>query len=506
MTSVCGCSHTVPPAVVRIVRNTGGSADPAPGERVAVFDTGAPSSWNEPAHVTEPAGSSAATHVTVNTARTQAQASANCDTGRIGTCDYNGSKCSACVNDGGLHIAGLYMAPAALWHSESAGNGLRLFRTPRLVTADLEFRRGDGIGLQRALRIAPLDAGDLAKWSLLTENREDAIQSLNKAVRSNPWYAWAWIQLGLAAEEAGQTGIAERDLLNAAAVDHGFDPGWALGNYYFRRGDFEHFWQWTRAVLSIDGAESLPALRLAWRVAPDVRTILDRAVPDTNAARRKLLIFFIGEHPLGNDFPVLSSLFSAATPDDLPALDSFARTLVNGGEVDHAVELWNSLCRLRFLPFDGIHAESDTLLTNAAFISPPSSRVFDWHFTPAEGIAAENHAPGAFALVLSGSEPEHWRILSQLVPVQPGKRYALKFHTRLSSGGPARGLSWKIIDGTTPGKALINSSAADEGELQVSSSTSLVTIAFDYDRPRGETRLTGQATVTGLALRSLDTQ
>lgn len=367
--------------------------------------------------------------------------------------------------------------------------------------ADLEFRRGDSVGLQRALRIAPLDAGYLARWSLLTADPEASSQALKKAVDSNPWYAWAWIQLGLAAEGAGENSLAERDLLRAAAVDHGFAPCWALCNYYLRSGEFRSFWKWTRAALSIEDAESLPVLRLAWRVAPDVRSVLDQAVPHSDFARRRFLAFVIGEHPLGTDFSALSGLFSAATPDDVPALDSWARTLVNAGEVGHAVELWNSMCARRLLPFKGIPDETDNLLTNAAFTTAPSGRVFDWHFMRAEGIDAESHAPGAFALTLSGNQPEHWRILTQQVPVQAGRRYALNFQTHLSSGRAAAGLGWKILEGTPPERS---TEETDVGDVQFVPATSLVTIAFDYDRPRGETRLTGDVTITGLSLRAVD--
>jgi len=373
------------------------------------------------------------------------------------------------------------------------------FSTLLLGFADLEFRRGDQIGLRRALRIAPLDAGYLAKWSLVTGNAAEARQSLQEAVASDPWYSWAWIQLGLAQEAAGQASLAEHDLLRAAAVDRGFDPRWALCNYYFRRNAWPSFWGWTRAALSNDSTDSVPVLRLAWRATPDVRVILDRAVPPNDTARRKLLKFLIAEHPLGADFSAISTLLPATTPDDAPMLNSYANKLLDAREITHAVEVWNSMCDRHLLPFARIQSGSSNLLTNAAFASPPSNWAFDWHFIPAEGITAENHAVGSFALAFSGNEPEHWRILTQRVAVQAQKRYEFKN----SGTPPASGLAWKILEAQ---KTLAESSHRTDGEIQFVPSTSLVTIAFDYDRPRGETRLAGQITISGLSLHNLETR
>jgi hypothetical protein len=56
-------------------------------------------------------------------------------------------------------VAGVLATTGALW-------------SLLLGYADLEFRRGSGPDIAMALRVAPRDAGYLAEWSLVTQNRE----------------------------------------------------------------------------------------------------------------------------------------------------------------------------------------------------------------------------------------------------------------------------------------------------------------------------------------------
>ncbi|MGA2715356.1 MAG: hypothetical protein ABSG41_19825, partial [Bryobacteraceae bacterium] len=193
--------------------------------------------------------------------------------------------------------------------------------------SDLEFRRGNAADVALALRAAPMDAGYLAQWSLLTGNPEESIRSLEKAVSYNPYYSWAWIQLGLAAEADGRNDLAERDLWQAASVDRGFAPRWALCDFFFRRRNTERFWYWSKQALDIDDAESGPVFRLDWRMDPDARIILDRGIPPNKTARRKFLKFLTEARPAGGVFAVVSDLLPAAERDDIPSLISYTSKL-----------------------------------------------------------------------------------------------------------------------------------------------------------------------------------
>lgn len=389
-------------------------------------------------------------------------------------------------------LAGLITAGAALW-------------SLLLGYADQEFRRGERDNLARALSVAPFDAGYLAQWSLLAPNGDEAVRALEKSVHSDPWYSWSWIHLGLAAENDGNRDLARRDLLRAAAVDRGFAPRWALCNYFLRSGDTASFWYWSKEALTVTETDFTPVLRLAWRVAPDVPTILRRAIPARDAARRAFLLFLINEHPLQADFSEAPDLFSAALPDDVPVADRFIGKLVSAGKVEEAVQSWNVLCARHLLPFQEIRPADPNLLTNARFTTAPSARTFDWQLTTADGIVAENHpAAGELEVRFSGSEPERWLILSQRIPVQPGREYEFRFKTAIAGAKSAHGLRWKIYEGDKRDSVLAQSEdlglADGPSSLRFTANASLVTLAFDFIRPRGTTRFQGTATISELSL------
>lgn len=77
------------------------------------------------------------------------------------------------------------------------------------------------------------------------------------------------------AEEQSDPAQAERDLLEAARLDHQYLPAWTLTNFYFRRGSSE-FWPWARkaARLSYDGFR--PLLELANAGEPDPLAVIER--------------------------------------------------------------------------------------------------------------------------------------------------------------------------------------------------------------------------------------
>jgi hypothetical protein len=371
--------------------------------------------------------------------------------------------------------------------------------------ADLESRRGGRSDVARAIGAAPLDAGYLAQQSLLTEDPAEAAWLLRESVRSNPWYAWSWIHLGLIAETSGNNVEARRDLIQAALVDRGFAPRWAMCNYFFRTGDTDSFWYWSKQALAVTETDFVPVLRLAWRFSPDVQTILRRAIPARDPVKRAFLMFLIREHPLDTGFSEAMGLFSTALPDDVPAADEFMRKLVNAGKTDEAVQTWNALCARKLLPLPQIRPSGAPVLMNARFGTAPSARTFDWRLMTTDGIAAESRAAsGELEIAAAGRQPEHWGILSQWIPVQTGRHYEFRFKTRISNAERMSGLRWEIYDGSTPGKTLARSEdfglVRGDDAIRFFANSSLVTLTLNYDRPRGTTNFEGTATISNLSL------
>jgi hypothetical protein len=311
---------------------------------------------------------------------------------------------------------------------------------------------------------------------------------LDEAVARDPYYSWAWIQLGLAAERAGNLKLAEQDLLRATETDHRFGPRWTLCDFYFRHGPAERFWRWAGMALRVPETDGRPVFRLAWRNEPNPRGILDRGIVSTKAARRQFLTFLIAEAPLDSAASVVSEL----PLDQTDLLIAYIGKLLDKGHASQAVAVWNALARKGTKPFREIHPESGELLTNADFATAPSGIGFDWQFHPAEGLSLEGNT-----VRFSGREPENCRILSQRVPVVTGREYAFGFAARVDETKPFGGLRWRVFEGNT---VLAESSGLADTLSFRSAASSLVTVALDYDRPRGETRLAGAVALSGLSI------
>jgi hypothetical protein len=177
-------------------------------------------------------------------------------------------------------------------------------------------------------------------------------------------------------------------------------------------------------------------------------------------------------------------------------------------DVKQALSLWNTLCERRLLPFRAVLPDSANVLTNADFSTFPSGNVFDWQFLVSDGITSEKDIPSReFKIRLSGLQPENCRILSQRIAVEPGRRYEFDFHVRVTGAASLTGLRWKILEGSVSGHTLAESpdlamSDSNDRALTFSSDEPLVTLALDYDRPRGTTRLAAQVAISQLSLRA----
>jgi hypothetical protein len=107
--------------------------------------------------------------------------------------------------------------------------------------------------------------------------------------------------------------------------------------------------------------------------------------------------------------------------------------------------VWNELCRRRLLPHTALAPEHGHSLTNGHFVAPPSSLGFDWRIVPWAGVTVVPVAtPPALRIVLSGEEPESCELLTQLLPVEPGRSYRLAYEFRTPGVASASGLRWRI--------------------------------------------------------------
>src|SRR5579862_563907 len=140
----------------------------------------------------------------------------------------------------------------------------------RLARADQAFRTGTPEGVARAVELLP-GSSDYLLFQALQHDYEgsDPVPILQRAAAAGPRSSAPRIQLGLEFESRGDFATADSWLLDAARVDHQYEPAWTLANFYFRRGNAEQFWKWMRAALQVSYGDLRLAFDLCWRQSSD---------------------------------------------------------------------------------------------------------------------------------------------------------------------------------------------------------------------------------------------
>jgi hypothetical protein len=371
----------------------------------------------------------------------------------------------------------------------------------RLAIADLAGRRNSPDGTRLAMRWMPANGAYAAQLAdeLYASDPVGAKSLLQKAVRLNRFDAASWIQLGLLCESGNDLPQAEESLLQAARVDSTFLPSWSLANFYFRHEQADRFWNWAQKAAQMVPDDATPLFRLAWYANPNAVEIENRLQMKRPAVEVQFVNFLMtqGDPPAVSQ--AASHLLASGAGDSTEVLLSACDWLLAQKRPGLALGLWNGLASRISYPAPG----GGQLVTNGSFSKPPTSHGFDWHLLTVNGVSL-NADPNALGFEFSGEEPDGFTLMTQTVPVKPGKGYALAVDYRTSDIAPGSGLSWAVSDERT-GAVLARTAnlAAEQGGWVYSCFTApdgaaFIRLSLDYQRQLGTVRVEGK-----LALREV---
>jgi hypothetical protein len=351
-----------------------------------------------------------------------------------------------------------------------AALGVAVWFSIVLARADFYFRRSTPQTVERAIEITPRNTEYLTLRALeLDYEGADSRALTEKVAALNPYSSAPRIRLGLAAELSGDAAGAERWLLDAARVDHQFEPRWTLENFYFRAGKPDEFWEWMRAALDVSYGDRTPAFDLCWRVTGDPNEILDRAIPDRHDVTASYLIFLSQKAKgLPGTARKLAAFHDAS---DLPLLLGVCDQLIAAHD-PAALDIWQLTGHS---PPSGI--------VNGDFATPPSNHGFDWRFVASPGVTSNGSR-----IALSGRQPESCSLLQQTLSLGAGTHYRLQWESRTSGIKTPSGLSWRIAGQHA---ALAPSENWTPGEMTFTVDDRFPLLELVYQRPLGESRAEG---------------
>ncbi len=247
-----------------------------------------------------------------------------------------------------------------------------------------------------------------ANWRSTRGDRKTAsqIDSTNAAYRLDPSEAAVLsphdalirMRLGLALEEAGRIGEAEKELVRATSYSRKYEPRWTLAGFYFRQNKTEPFWFWAREALSVAYRDPELLFDLAWSMENNGAEIRRRLRPEARPITWRAWLLHAAR--TGRLDEVEAGLDRLDDIDPAPLVQA----LVSGRRV-------RALAR--------IHGH----------------RALDWQAIPQEGVRFEADGREGFTLVLDGRQPEQCDVATRLM-LAPG-RVDWPIHASFN------GLSWR---------------------------------------------------------------
>ncbi len=275
-------------------------------------------------------------------------------------------------------------------------------------------------------------------------------QQLARAVGANPRSVEGLLGLGIQAEVDGRLAEAERYLLAAARVDRGYDPRWALLNFYFRRGRWVEFWRWGGEACSRAYGDLRPVFDLYWKTEAGAVEIFERGVARSGRrAVRAYFYYLVGRGELDA---------AGAAAKDAEELRAYGEALLRAGRGRAALAVWEG--------------------------------GFGWRVREVEGAPVIlDAARGEIRVTFSGRQPESCEPLWRYAAMEPGARYRLRFRYRTE--GVEAGAGLRMVAGETAALDL-GSEEWTEAQMEIAAGEAdLGRAALRYRRARGYTRIAG---------------
>ncbi|GEM_PF-2679227 len=342
------------------------------------------------------------------------------------------------------------------------------------------------------------------------------------ALNPHDWRAWALrsrIELQLGDETA-----ARQSLQSGLQIDRGFQPHYEFAGLLLLMGDADGFWrEMKRAWTLIPETEVPNVLPICWARAQGNVTLVTALLPEN----RPNIVAAAMNWELHADQPAAAAAAwprlhcnqqTAATCRNVAV--NLAAMLANSayqdgqlspgqrqGNVTLAVDVWNGAVSQGILPQPRVQFGR---VMDGSFLRNWEDAGFSWQ-PSATGLPVQRDAGedgnSRIQVQFSGTQPEQSNLIGQFVPVTPGSRYRLIFRARGDAPSMDSTGGLLLVVSSSPQQRLLSIPAplhsewrSAESEFQAPADRNLIRLSFQYERPQGAVRLTGNAEMTGVNL------
>ena len=314
--------------------------------------------------------------------------------------------------------------------------------------------RPDLASLQRAIRWEPGNAEyryRLGRYFLLIDKSWDAaVQSYRAATDLNPHQARYWFDMAAAYQLLGKLDEQKTALECALVADSSTpDLAWDAGNFYLVRGDTDKALRQFRVVMETDPYLPEAALRLCWRVRPEIDVLLTDVVPPKLSVYSTFLDFLISHKETAAAAKVWARMAQLHEPVPSQVAFAYIRYLIGQREVDQSRLVWQQAGVLSGL--SAYQPSSANLVINGDFNLDVLNGGFDWLYEQSKQASlaldpTQSHSGHRSLLITLDARSIDDAGIRQLVPVNPAVSYDFSAHFKAEDMQGAGGLRFTIQD------------------------------------------------------------
>ena len=309
-----------------------------------------------------------------------------------------------------------------IWFSARVGYA-RLVARYASVTGEL-------VAANKAVEITPLDAHTHKVRSIILQNSGDVIgaaKELELAISLRPRDDYLWLQLGVIRDELGQPEALLAFNESVRLAPYYAHPQWQRGNFLLRSGSYEQAFADLRTAAASNRTLVPTLIDLAWGVSRKNPQLTQRWAGITDDKMRISFALFLAKQ--GKPRDALEQFRACkVVPNQVRA--ELLQELIAANGFREAFEIWK-----------GIERPGDTAASihDGDFESRDSfdNTGFGWRFSQTlQGtrlsLDRDQAQSGSQSMLINfqGYSDPASVLLSQLVIVEPGRRYRVKFGAR----------------------------------------------------------------------------
>ena len=329
--------------------------------------------------------------------------------------------------------------------------------------------KSDLQNVMTAIRLRPRNAEyqyQLGQLFLVAQpSAEEALKHFLAAVNSNPYHARAWFGLAEAYQSLGNVDGQKIALEKATAADPTTPQfAWQAANLYVTQGDTSNALRQLKTVMQHDPGLSMSAIRLAWRIMPDMDALLRDSVPLNAQVYQQFLEYLVSQKESTALASLWRQLVAAGLPIERRYVFEYTQFLILNNQPAEAASAWSQTAQLSGL--QAYQPTSSNLVVNGDFSSDILNGGFDWLCQQSSNVGfaldpTQSHGGHRSLLLNFDSRGLTESGLRQFIAVSPNTSYEFSAYFKMDDLRGAGGPQFAIQDAYTPEVFFISMNLTD---------------------------------------------